>query len=339
MCPSVGARRAGRPMPLKVLVTDDTSVSFDEERAVFAPFGIELVIGSCQCEEDLIRAGLGVAGFLVSNVPVTRRVLEALPELRVIVKYGIGIDNIDLVAAAELGKVVARVPGYCREEVALHALSLALNGLRRTHLLGAQVAGGRWNDYPQGLILYRASEVRLGIVGLGSIGGLFARYAQRLFQAVHYYDPYVWRFGQARRYRRERSLAALFEQCAVVSLHAPLTPQTRGFIGGAALSRARQSILINTSRAGIVEREALEQALDTRRLSFYGADLFWEEPPNRGDSWTGRFLQREDVLITPHSAWYSPSANREVKRRAAEEVLRVLQGRRPLGTVRATVQS
>jgi D-3-phosphoglycerate dehydrogenase len=221
------------------------------------------------------------------------------------------------------------VPGYCREEVALHALCLALNGLRRTHTLGAQVAGGRWNDYPEGLIQYRPSEVRLGVVGLGSIGRLFARYAERLFRAVHYYDPYVRPFPQARRYRLERSLGAVFERCAVVSLHVPLTAETRRFVDGTVLGRARQAILINTSRAAVVERESLEQALESGRLSFYGTDLYWEEPPDLEDPRTARLLQREDVLVTPHVAWYSPSSNLEVKRRAAEEVLRLLRGGRP----------
>jgi hypothetical protein len=176
----------------------------------------------------LIREGQGIAGFLVSNVPVTRRVLEALPELRVIVKYGIGVDNIDTTAATEPGKAVARVPGYCREEVALHTLSPALNGLRRTHTLGAQVAGGRWNDFPEGLILYRPSEVRLGIVGLGNIGRLFARYSERFFRSVHYYDPYVRPPAQALRYRRERSLGAVFAQCSVVSLQRSAHPGNPG---------------------------------------------------------------------------------------------------------------
>jgi D-3-phosphoglycerate dehydrogenase len=316
-------------MPLRVLVTDDTSTSFEEERAILAPYGIELAVGACRSEEELIREGQGMAGFLVSNAPVSRRVLEALPELRVIVKYGVGVDNIDLAAAAELGKAVARVPGYCREEVALHALCLALNGLRRAHTLGTQAACGRWNDYPEGLVLYRPSEVRLGVVGLGNIGRLFARHAERLFGEVRYYDPYVRPSARAGRYRRERSLGALFEQCAVLSLHVPLTAETRGFVDDAVLGRARRAILVNTSRAGVVEREAVPRALETGALSFYGADLYWEEPPDFEDPWTRRFLSRQDVLITPHVAWYSPSSNRELKRRAAEEVLRVLKGRRP----------
>jgi D-3-phosphoglycerate dehydrogenase len=252
----------------------------------------------------------------------------------VIAKYGIGVDNIDLEAAAELGKAVARVPGYCRQEVALHALCLALNGLRRAHTLGAQVAAGKWNDFPEALVLCRASEVRLGVVGLGSIGRLFARYAKALFRSVHYYDPYVRLSGPALRYGRERSLGELFANCAVVSLHVPLTAETRGFIDRTILDRARRSILVNTSRAAVVEFDALEQALDAGKLSFYGADLYWREPPRLEDPQTQRFLSREDVLITPHAAWYSPSSNREVKRRAAEQVLRVLRSGRPARAAR-----
>jgi D-3-phosphoglycerate dehydrogenase len=316
-------------MALRVLVTDDTAASFEEERAILGPAGIELVVGPYCTEEELIEGGRGMAGFLVSNAPITRRVLEALPELKVIVKYGIGVDNIDLAAARELGKSVANVPDYCREEVALHALALALDGLRRTHLLGAEVASGGWNDTPAGRVLYRPSQHDLGIVGLGGIGKVFARYAGPLFRSVCYYDPYVPHRGRVRLYRRTSSLNVLFACSAVVSIHVPLTSKTRGFIDHQALERARAVILINTSRGAVVNREALLAALEEGRLAFYGADVFWEEPPACGDPWTERFLKREDVLITPHAAWYSPESNSEVKRRAAEEVLRVLRGGRP----------
>jgi D-3-phosphoglycerate dehydrogenase len=316
-------------MALRVLVTDDTATSFEEERSVLEPAGVELLVGRCRSEADLIERGRGMAGLLVSNAMISRRVLEALPELKVIVKYGVGVDNIDLRAARELGKIVARVPDYCREEVALHALALALAGLRQTHLLGAEVASGGWNDTPAGRILYRPSEHDLGIAGLGGSGKIFARYAGPLFRSILYYDPYVPRRGRLRSYRRLSSLDELFACSAVVSIHVPLTAETRGFIGRQALERARAVILVNTSRGAVVDREALLAALEAGRLAFYGADVFWEEPPRREDPWTERFLKRKDVLITPHAAWYSPASNSEVKRRAAEEALRVLRGGKP----------
>lgn len=327
-------------MSTSVLVTDEPNATFEEELSVFGPFGIELHTTVCRSEEELIRHGRGKAGFLVSYARITRRVMEALPELQVIVKYGIGVDNIDLQAAAELGKVVANVPDYCREEVAIHALSLALNGLRRTHALGAEVIAGTWNDTPAGKVIYRPSQLDLGIVGVGNIGRVFASYAERLFRAVYFYDPYVLLpQEEGRRYRRLKALAGLFERCRVISLHVPLTEATQGLINRSILSRARQLVLINTSRSGVVDKRSLEEALDSGKAAFYGADVYWEEPPDWSEPWNAQFLKRKDVLITPHAAWYSPASRSEVKRRAAEEVLRVIRGEKALHPIAKKLDS
>jgi D-3-phosphoglycerate dehydrogenase len=319
----------------RVLITDETETSLREEQSVLGPCGVELDAVYCSSEEDLIENGRGAVGFLVSYARITRRVMAALPELRVIVKYGIGVDNIDVQAAQELGKVVAHVPDYCREEVALHALCLAQCGLRQVHSLGKEVAAGQWNDTPAGTILYRPSALNLGVVGMGRIGRLFAHYAERLFASVSFYDPGVPRLtGDMEKYLKMANLGGLFSRCTVVSLHVPLTRETRGFINQGILAQASGSILINTSRADVVEKLSLETALDASKLVFYGADVYWEEPPVRGSSWNERFLNRRDVLITPHCAWYSPASWSEVKRKAAEEIRRVIQGDPPLHPVR-----
>jgi D-3-phosphoglycerate dehydrogenase len=318
----------------RVLITDEAETDFQEEQSILAPCGVGLDAVYCRSEKDLIENGRGAVGFLVSYARITRRVMAALPELRVIVKYGIGVDNIDVQAARELGKVVAHVPDYCREEVALHALCLALCGLRQVHSLGKEVAAGQWNDAPAGAILYRPSALDLGVVGMGRIGRLFANRAERLFASVSFYDPGVPLLtGQMATYRKTTDLRELFARCTVVSLHVPLTTETRGFIDRTILEQANGSILINTSRADVVEKLALESALDARKLVFYGADVYWEEPPARGSEWNERFLNRRDVLVTPHCAWYSPASWREVKRKAAEEIRRVIQGNPPLHPV------
>jgi D-3-phosphoglycerate dehydrogenase len=321
---------------LKVLVTDMRHTSLSLEKEVLEPLGVAVEAVFSQTEDELICNGQGAFGFLVSYAPVTRRVMEALPELRIIVKYGVGTDNIDLKAAAELGKAVANVPDYCVEEVALQALSLLLNGLRMTHLLGRQVRDGEWTSHPEGATMYRPSGCNLGLVGFGRIAARFAHYAEATVNKVYYFDPYI-RDGEPApaEYDRATDVRELFHECQLISVHAPLTSETDSLIDGEVLAHAHETILINTSRARIIDKQALLAHLDIRKVIFYGADVYWEEPPNFSDPWNLAFLQRDDVLITPHLGWYSRDSNQELRTRAAEEIARVLSGKRPLNLLTA----
>ncbi len=313
--------------PMKVLVTDMRHATLAEERKVLEPLGVSLDSTFCAGEEELIANGRGAVGFLVSYAPVTRRVLESLPELRIVVKYGIGVDNIDVEAARELGKVVANVPEYSTEEVALHALTLALCGLRMIFPFARAVKEGMWHQDPSGEGLRRPSALTVGVVGLGRIGRRFARYAEPIASNICWYDPYLQ--GEA-PYRRLDTVEELVERSQVVSVHAPLNERTRSLLGRRALAGANGLVLVNTSRGGVVDRDALEGALEAGRVVFFGADVFWSEPPDYDDPRTVAFLRRRNVLITPHMAWCSLEADGEVRRKAAEEVARVIRGQQPL---------
>jgi len=317
---------------MKVLLTDMRHSSAGEERKVFEPFGIEIDTTFCRTEEDLIRNGRGAAGFLVSYAQVTRRVMESLPDLKVIVKYGVGVDNIDIPAAHELGRHVANVPDYCVEEVALQAMTLSLSGLRMSHAFGAQVRTGNWVEDLTAAFLHRISGSTLGLIGYGRIARRLELYMRPMVARVLAYDPFQARPDADRALNAELvdSIDGLFEECGVISIHAPLTSQTRGMVGARALAHSRGAILINTSRAAIVNKEDLASALDAGRISFYGADTFWQEPADYADPWTSGFLSRKNVLVTPHMGWYSVESEAELRRKAAQEVLRVIQGERPL---------
>jgi D-3-phosphoglycerate dehydrogenase len=341
---------------MKVLVTDMHHSSIEEERKVLEPAGVVLDTTFCRSEEDLILNGRGAFAFLVSYAPVTRRVMEQLPELKIIVKYGVGTDNVDVKAARELGKVAANVPDYCVEEVTAHALALVLAGLRMIFPLTQAVKKGRWIEDPSTEKLRRPTSLAAGIVGLGRIGRRAAECLQPLVAKILFYDPYYDDsrksyfpykiFGRKRTSRRLRSVSAtgsvqsdweqvdsltdLIERCQILSLHAPLNEETHDLIDMKLLVRANTLILVNTSRAALINREALESALADGRVSFFGSDVFWQEPPDYSDPRTTAFLKRRDVLVTPHMAWYSGDSEREVRRKAAEEILRVLQGGQPL---------
>lgn len=319
---------------IKVLVTDMRHASVAEEKAVLEPAGAIVDTTFSATEEELIKHGQGAIGFLVSYARVTREVMEALPELKIIVKYGIGVDTIDLKAATELGKYVANVPDYCVEEVALHALSLATDGLRMTHFFAENVKNQRWIEDSSRFVIDRPSSLTLGLVGLGKLARKFAAYMQPLVSQIAYFDPYIANSDpEAQRYMRVDSLADLFETCQIISLHTPLNAETRNMINNDVLSHAQNVILINTSRGGVIEKQALVQALDSGKVKFFGADVYWEEPPDFTDPWNRDFLQRDNVYVTSHVASQSRVSEKELRRKAAQEVLRVIQGGKPLNLV------
>lgn len=323
---------------MKALITDMRHASAKEEERVLTKAGIELDTTFCGGEEDLIRNGKGAVGFLVSYANITRRVMEALPELKVIVKYGIGVDTIDLKAATDLGKFVVNVPDYCTEEVAVHALSLILNGLRMVPKYSAQVREGVWTSDPEGVIIYRPSEVRFGLAGYGRIAQRLAFLARPLFKEILFYDPYV---DSAKLddfpLRKVCSLEELFGQCSAVSIHTPLTQLTKGTVGKLVISRGKGVVLVNTGRGGVVEEDAVREGLAKGWLSFFGADVYWQEPPLFQEERTRELLSDPRVCITPHVAWCSAESAREVRIRASEEVVRAARGELPINIVNKEV--
>lgn len=317
---------------MKALITDRRHASIEEEQRVFDAAGIDLDTTYCENEDALIANGRGAVGFLVSYARVSRRVMEALPELKVVVKYGIGVDTIDVEAATALGKYVANVPDYCTEEVASHALALILSGLRAIPEFSELVRQRSWAASPEGVIRYRPSTVKLGLVGYGRISRKLAEYAAPLFKETLFFDPFIEGSGEP-EVRKVETIEALFEECRIVSVHAPLTPTTRGLVSAEAVSKGSGVILVNTSRGPVVAEEAVRAGLSKGWLSFFGADVYWQEPPDMDSEAVKEMLADPRVCITPHVGWCSDESAHEVRRKAAEEVVRVARGGLPLNLV------
>ena len=184
--------------------------------------------------------------------------------------------------------------------------------------------------------LRRPTSLTAGIVRLGRVGRRGAECLQPLVAGVLYYDPYVSASeGGSADWKSVGSLPELVGRCQIVSLHVPLSKQTHDLIDIRVLAEARALILVNTSRADLLNREALETALAEGQVSFFGSDVFWQEPPDYSNPGTTTFLRRRDVLVTPHMAWCSEESEREVRRKAAEEVLRFLRGEQLLRPVQS----
>jgi len=284
--------------------------------------------------EEVVQRARDADGLIVSSSPVTRRVMEALEGLKVVMRTGVGYDVIDVEAATELGVVVINVPDIWIREVANHALALLLAWNRRIVTLDREVRAGVWGSRVPGPVTGSLHGETVGIVGLGNIGSAFARRVAALETRVIACDPHV----DAARFEAlgvERvDLMTLAARADYVSVHALLNPETRGLIGEAFLRRMKPTAcLINTSRGPIVDESALGRALKEGWLAGAALDVFEEEPLGADSP----LRDIDNVILTPHAAYFSSPAVAQVPRRCGEEVARVLMKERPLNVVNPEV--
>ena len=237
---------------MKALITDFDFPDVRLEQQLFAEAGVELRHAQCRTEEQLIEAGHQCDALLVQYAPVTDRVLSALPRLGIVSRYGAGFDTVDTAACARRGVWVANSPDYGVGEVATHALGMALALLRHLAIYDRDVRAGRWSYLSPGTIR-RASDLTVGILGLGRIGKRFAHLARNCFAHVIACDPYIID-GDFPAYVGRVGLERLFEEADIVSLHVPLNDETRGMVDAGLLGRMRRgSLLVNTARGAVVD--------------------------------------------------------------------------------------
>jgi D-3-phosphoglycerate dehydrogenase len=312
-----------------VVITDCDHDTIDPERSVLDGHDVELRRLQCRTPEE-VAAQAGDADVLINQyVPITAEVLDALPRCRLVVRYGVGVDNVDVEAAEARGVWVANVPDYGRDEVADHTLALALSVLRGVVVLDRSVHEGDW-DLELVRPLRRLSRLTWGVVGCGAIGTAVAGRAAGLGMRVLGYDVAGVRSDPP----IERvPLEELLSRSDLVSLHAALTRDSHHLIDADALARMRPAAwLVNTARGGLVDSAALLAALDAGALAGAALDVLETEPP---DDLGWRLARHPRVVATPHAAWYSEEAFHTLKTEVAREALRVLEGDRPRSPVNA----
>ena len=276
-------------------------------------------------DEDGLIANLREADVvLVSGVPITRRVMENLPRCRGVVRYGVGVDNVDVAAATDLGIVVAHVLDFCTEEVANNALLFVLAWAKKLLPLDRRLRDGRWGGFPAAEFPTIYGQT-LGIVGLGEIGRSLAGKARALGMEVIAYDPYVKEGGEPLPARLV-ALDDLLRQSDYVSLNLPLTRETFHLIGERELALMKPtSVLINTARGPVVDEAALVAALRQRRIAGAGLDVFEEEPLPASSP----LLELDNVILTPHTAGISERSARKVRTEVGKAAADLLAGRWP----------
>ncbi len=280
----------------------------------------------------LATAARDVAAIVVYHASMDRAALDGLRSCRVVARCGAGYDNVDVGAARARGITVTYVPDYGVQDVADHTLALILACARRIVPADAAVRSGGWPSYGELGPMHRLAGRSLGLLGFGRIARAVAIRARGFGMSVLAHDPHVADAEVVAEEARPVEVDALFSESHVVSLHAPLTPETRGIVGGRVLARMRRDAsLINPGRGELVDEDSLVDALREHRLAAAGLDVYTEEPMPADHP----LRDLPSVTLTPHTAAFTEEALGEVRRRALADALRVLAGAEPLDPVPA----
>lgn len=320
-------------MSFVVAVTDYVFPSLEPEQRVLAPLGVDLRPAQCQSEERIIELTNGADAVLNCYAKITARVIEKLDRCKIIARYGIGVDNVDVVAATRFGILVTNVPDYCIDEVSDHALALLLALARRITVADGAVKTGAW-DVVAHAGIRRLRGQTLGLLGFGKIAKALASKVQPLGMKVLVYDPYLEPLLMTQHGAEAVSLDRVLTDADAISIHVPLSSETRNLMGQHELARMKPTaFLINTSRGGIVDEWALATALKEGRLGGAALDVLSVEPPPADHP----LRQVPNMIVTPHLAFYSRESVIELQTKAAEEVARALKGEPPRSPVNPEV--
>lgn len=316
----------------RVLITDYAWDSLDIERRALGLVGAELLVADTGDEAELVALAPQADAILTNWKRVTPAVLDASPRCRIVSRYGVGVDNIAVNHATELGIIVTNVPDYCVEEVSDHALALLMACARSIPAYDRTMQQGRW-DLPAGKPMYRMRGRTLGIVGYGRIGQALADKAKGIGLRVLAHTPDIEE-GERDGVTCTRNLTWLLSESDYVSLHTPLTDATRGMVNSDFLAQMRPgAFLINTARGAVIDEPALADALARDVIRGAALDVLSAEPPPADHP----LLGLPNCLITPHCAFTSVESLEELQQRASAHVALALQGELPPHVVNPAV--
>jgi D-3-phosphoglycerate dehydrogenase / 2-oxoglutarate reductase len=311
-----------------IAVTDSPFPNLDLARAAVAKIDGELVQAKNGTPEAIIEVARDADAILTTYAKVTTEVVQALTKCKIIARFGIGVDNVDIEMATKKGIVVTKVPDYCIDEVSDHAVALLLSIVRKIPYSNKLVQAGDWR-MPAVVPIARLRGRTLGLVGFGRIPQLVAPKAQAFGINVITYDPFVPKDVLAKANVKHVELEELLKTSDYVSLHCPLMPETKHIMNAKTFAMMKPgSYIVNTGRGPLIDEAALAVALDKGQLAGAALDVVEKEPPTDSP-----ILGRDNVIITPHTAFYSEEALLDLQTKAAEEVVRVLSGQAPKNPV------
>jgi D-3-phosphoglycerate dehydrogenase len=316
-------------MNRKVVVTDYPFPNLEPERSILEPTGCIVQANQCTTEQQVIEVCKDADAILNQFVPITRAVLAELKRCKIIVRYGIGVDNVDVTAATEFGILVVNVPDYGIQEVADHTLSLLLSSIRKIPHINAQVQQVNWNN--AGLPpMMGLRDKQAGLLGFGNIAKEVAKRLTAFNMKVSAYDPYVAEVVFQEHGVLKSEWQQLLKQSDVVCVHLPLNSHTKHFIRKETLQLMKPTAhLINTSRGGVIHTSDLAEALRSGVIAGAALDVLEEEPISKDNP----LLGLSNCLLTSHVAWYSEDSIIRLQQYAAMEIRRYFNGELPLHIV------
>ena len=309
----------------KVYVSDGRHDHYDIERKMLEAIDAELIISNCATEDDIIANCADADGILLDLAPMTRKAIAGLTKCKVINRYGVGFDNVDVAACTEKGIQVTNVPDYCAEDVSDHAMALMFSCMRHVSLRDRKIRQGEGNISG---VSFRMKGKVLGVLGFGRIArALVSKCSGLGFSKILVYEPYVPAEAFAPYGAQKAELEEVLAQCDLLSLHMPVTPQTTGMINADTLALMKPTaILVNTGRGPLVNDAALIDALKNHKILAAGLDTHCVEPLP-ADS---EYLKLDNVVLTDHTAYSTMEAVEELKTKAAQNIINALTGVAPV---------
>jgi D-3-phosphoglycerate dehydrogenase len=317
----------------RVILTDSHSLGetdYSIEKKFFKENGIEFIVENCKTDDELIEKCKDADGILTIYTKIHKGIIQKLCNCRVIVRYGIGYDNIDVDAATKKGIYVCNIPNYCVKEVATHTIALILAIERKIAMFDRAVRKGIWDD-SYGYPVHRLDGQVLGLVGFGSIARQTADYAKSFGFNIIACDPYLPEFVFKEMNVKKVELETLLRESDIISLHVPLNDDTRHLINSQTISKIKKTaIIVNTSRGPIIALDDLIDALKNNRILAAGLDVLETEPLLGTDA---EILKLENVIITPHAAFNTVESIEELHRKVAETASKIIKGELPENVV------
>jgi D-3-phosphoglycerate dehydrogenase len=317
------------PRPI-VAVTDSVFPSLDPAMKALARVDPEMRMSKSTGADDILAVARDADAILVTYAKLPAELLQQLTRCKAIGRFGLGVDNIDVPAAAARGIVVTYVPNYCMQEVSDHAMALLLALARKVPFSNKLVQTGRW-EMPAVAPLRRLEGQVLGLIGFGNIPRALAPKANAFGLKVIAHDPYAVKDVFAAAGVESVSFDDLLVRSDFISVHAPLLPATRGLVNAAAFAKMKKgALIVNTARGPLIDESALIAALDSGHLGGAALDVVTSEPLAKDSA----LLGRDNVILTPHTAFYSVEALEELQTKCASDVARVLSGEKPVYPVK-----
>jgi D-3-phosphoglycerate dehydrogenase len=311
-----------------IAVTDSVFPTLDPAREVLKKIDADLYLASDSKPETILKVAKDADAILTTYAKVTADMIPQLTRCRIIGRFGIGVDNVDIPAATEKGIVVTRVPDYCLDEVSDHAMALLLSAVRKIPFLSARAHAGAW-EMKAAVPIHRLRGKTLGLVAFGQIPQLMAPKAKSFGMRVVTFDPYVPQEVLTKAGVERVEFDELVKISDYISIHTPLMPATHHLFNADVFKRMKPTAyVINTARGPIIDEAALAEALDKKEIAGAALDVMEKEPTT-----SSPLFGRDNVIITPHSSFYSEESLVDLQTKAAEEVVRVLTGQAPKNPV------